>query len=617
MSNPPVALPSHPPRQVADRLIESRGPADLLAALDLLLDDRQALIVWFRSLVAVPERLARVVASSYWHANGFAKLVLHEAPDFRIRLHVWPAGANRRGEPDPHSHRWDFASTVLVGDGLEIVESTELLEPDSDTDVECHRYAYDGFGLVPDMTVFLHQDRRFDVPAGGRYTTETTAIHTVAPKGNDLVATLLVQGPHVNPATAVYGTDLDDPVDRPGRVIDAEDIRALVSDVVATLEPRGCPMTAPTADPPAPMPPGTRLVELGERRIVAEILEPRYRSVPSFGDDCAPLGSDRVITTDSCGTALVAGLGETDPVHTGWLLATINLSDLAAAGAQPEGLVVNYTFPPDTPVRTLSRIMDGVDACAAFHGTRVLGGDIGEGCEMRLSATAVGLCPHTGPDAAVSRLSRRGARAGDRLLLVGSPGYLWGAALLFHGFADVTDDERREVFGRACRPKAQLAAGGLLATHRLARSATDVSDGLYASIRSLCRANGVGALIDTDVRLDGVLQRVCERAEVHPFQLAQTWGDWCLLVAVRPGDVEVTRNLLAHADTDAQDIGVLTPATGEVRLNDGSPEPPRWDGIDQERFSSTSWRGEGIPGALNRMRELSRRPSAATPTDGS
>lgn len=354
-------------------------------------------------------------------------------------------------------------------------------------------------------------------------------------------------------------------------------------------------MTAP--------PTGPRLSELGERRIVAEMLEPRYHTVPSFGDDCAQLGVDQVITTDSCGAALVCSLGETDAVHTGWLLATINLSDLAAAGARPEGLVVNYTLPPETPASTLSRIMDGVDACAAAHGTRVLGGDIGEGREMRLSATAVGVCAHAGPDGTVRRLSRRGAVAGDRLLLVGSPGHLWGAALVFHGFAEVAEDERRQILDRACRPRAQLSAGWALATHGLARSATDISDGLYAGVRSLCRANGVGALVRTDVRLDPVLERVCERAGVHPFQLAQTWGDWCLLVAVRPADVERARGLLAEVGAGVRDIGELTAATGRVLLDDGGAEPATWDGIDQERFSSTSWRGDGVRGVLDRMRE--------------
>jgi hypothetical protein len=238
-----VVLPSHPLAPVAGRLAGSRAAADLLGALELLLRDRSALVDWLRSLVDDPERLSAVVAASYWHANGFAKLVLHDTPEFRIRLHVWPAGKNRRGEPDPHSHRWDFASTVLTGDGLDIVESEELRERRTPADLACTRYVYDGFEMVEDddqlKDVFLHEIHKFVVRQGNRYTTETATIHTVAPKGNDLVATLLVQGPHVSDATAVYGTDLESLVNQPGRLIDAADVRELILAVVATLDPRG------------------------------------------------------------------------------------------------------------------------------------------------------------------------------------------------------------------------------------------------------------------------------------------------------------------------------------------------------------------------------------------
>jgi hypothetical protein len=235
-----VVLPSHPLDRAAARLSRSRAAADLLGALDLLLRDRTALIAWLRALADSPEELAAVVAGSYWHANGFAKLVLHDTPDFRIRLHVWPAADGYRGEPDPHSHRWDFASTVLVGAGLEIVESDELPARASAADQECVRYTYDGFELVPEEgTVFLHEHRRFAVRPGDRYTTETTTIHTVATKGNDLVATLVVQGPHTDSATAVYGTELAALVDRPGRAIDADDVREQILAVADTLDSRG------------------------------------------------------------------------------------------------------------------------------------------------------------------------------------------------------------------------------------------------------------------------------------------------------------------------------------------------------------------------------------------
>lgn len=233
-----VALPSHLPRRVDERLTATHGPDDLRAALGLLLDDRSALIDWLGS-ACDHGRLVPVAGASYWHPNGFAKLVLHAAPGFTIRMHVWPSGERRRGEGDPHSHRWDFASTVLVGAGLRIVESVEMLDSDLDSDVECIRHVYDGFGLVPDTKVFLRPGAPVDVLAGDIYTTVTTTIHTVAPKGNDLVATLLVQGPHINPATAVYGADLDDGVDRQARTIDADEVRALVHAVVATLDEGG------------------------------------------------------------------------------------------------------------------------------------------------------------------------------------------------------------------------------------------------------------------------------------------------------------------------------------------------------------------------------------------
>jgi hypothetical protein len=238
LPNPPVVLPDDPTHQVAERLSGGRAAPDLAAGLDLLLRDRDALLGWLRSILADPTALDRVVAGSYWHPNGFAKLVLHDGPGFRIRLHVWPAGEDRLGEPDPHSHRWDFASTVLTGAGLRVVEFVELLSPGSPEDVESIRYSYYGRSLVPETKVFLRRDREFDVLTGARYTTVTSRIHTVAPKGNDLVATLLVQGPHTNPQAVVYGDGLDSR-NRLGHVVDADAVRALVTDVAATLDARG------------------------------------------------------------------------------------------------------------------------------------------------------------------------------------------------------------------------------------------------------------------------------------------------------------------------------------------------------------------------------------------
>jgi thiamine-monophosphate kinase len=359
-------------------------------------------------------------------------------------------------------------------------------------------------------------------------------------------------------------------------------------------------MTTPTKDADLAL---RRLTDLGERRIMKELLEPRYHSVSAFGDDCAPFGDDYVITTDSCSRALVASLGMDDPAHTGWLLATMNLSDLAAAGAQPDALVVNYTLPRDTTVGNLVRIMDGVDNCAATHNTRVVGGDLGEGRELRLSATAVGHCPPrmtpAGPVA--TRLSRRGAGHTDRLILIGSPGYLWAAALLHHGYAEIGEDQEM-VYAKAREPVAQLKAGRLLAEHGLARAATDVSDGLFTSVRNLCHTNALGAILSRAIQLDDVLMEICHQSKVEPFELAQTWGDWTLLVSVAEDDAGAALELLNNAKLPARDIGFLTPEPNHLWLADANGQCELWNGVEQERFSDTSWRGEGIEARLRQLR---------------
>jgi thiamine-monophosphate kinase len=331
------------------------------------------------------------------------------------------------------------------------------------------------------------------------------------------------------------------------------------------------------------------LGDLGEREILNRILRPRYRDTVGFGDDCAVLrapsgGGDLVATTDTCPTPLVAQLGDTDPYYAGWLLATINLSDLAAAGALPLGLVVNYTLPKHTAVADFERLLDGVDACVAEHHTTVIGGDLRDGEQSQLSATAIGECV---PD---RRLRRVGASAGDRLLLVGMPGYLWAAALLEAGQATVGEADALAVRTRARLPKAQLTAGRILAESGLARAAMDVSDGLFATVRTLCEANDLGAEMTTHVGLDPVLADICRQSGVSEFDLATTWGDWSLLVVVAERDVATARQKLAAESIAARPIGTLVDPVRGITVGDGDA-PGEWLGVAQERFSTRSWHG--------------------------
>ena len=91
-------------------------------------------------------------------------------------------------------------------------------------------------------------------------------------------------------------------------------------------------------------------------------------------------------------------------------------------------------------------------------------------------------------------------------------------------------------------------------------------------------------------------------AGVSTFELGQTWGDWSLLVAVRPENVAPARAVLEGVDAGVRDVGALT-ANAEVLERAGQP----WEGVDQERFSRTSWHGAGVEAAVAAMQERSRR----------
>jgi thiamine-monophosphate kinase len=224
-----------------------------------------------------------------------------------------------------------------------------------------------------------------------------------------------------------------------------------------------------------------------------------------------------------------------------------------------------------------------VDDCCREHHCAVIGGNLGDAASVQLTATALGAC-RSG-----RRLSRRGAHPGDALLLVGSPGYLWSAALLKQGHAVLDAASEREVFDRAVRPIAQLRAGQLLAARDDVHAAIDISDGLYPSVQSLCSLGGVGAAIDADAAvLDPLPLEVCRQADVDPFAMAQLWGDWTLLVAVDGGAEKTVAAELRAAGIGSATIGRVLSGSGTFL--DRAGQRTNWRGVDAERFTESSWR---------------------------
>src|SRR5437763_819197 len=128
---------------------------------------------------------------------------------------------------------------------------------------------------------------------------------------------------------------------------------------------------------------GRRLGDIGERHLITDHLVPRYGGLNiNFGDDCAiavdsPTGIV-VATTDPAPEPVAWRLGFSDYYHWGWLLAAINLSDIAAAGAGPVGLLSSLTLPMSLDLDEFYRLLDGIDDCCRAVGTHVIGGNLKE-----------------------------------------------------------------------------------------------------------------------------------------------------------------------------------------------------------------------------------------------
>jgi hypothetical protein len=248
MSMTPFVVAGHPfPRQIAEALRagESRpGLAQLQAGAEHVRANRLSFAAWLRDLVADKAAVSEIAKRSYWHPNGFAKIVLHTAaePEFRIRLHVWPRSETpSRGESNPHSHRWEFASYVLIGTGMHMVEFAETAE--AGKPYRRHRYGTDSANsaaLVADGEVRLKRRGVPHVQGGDVYTCDTSVVHTVRPIDAGLTATVVVEGPRRTPTTAVY-CEPGESDDQPDFDLSEADLGALVTAVLASLDSEVAP----------------------------------------------------------------------------------------------------------------------------------------------------------------------------------------------------------------------------------------------------------------------------------------------------------------------------------------------------------------------------------------
>ena len=173
------------------------------------------------------------------------------------------------------------------------------------------------------------------------------------------------------------------------------------------------------------------LADLGEDRILREMIysrfKPHLRGITNIGDDCVFIPAEKidqtlVVSTDPCPWPVINTLEEPDYYANGWLSVAISVSDLAAAGARPIGIMLAIDMPPKMKISDFSRFLDGVEAAALRWNCPVVGGNIRDQKAFHCVGTVLGHAPRD------KLLCRTGSRTGDLLAVAGVMGSFLGGS---------------------------------------------------------------------------------------------------------------------------------------------------------------------------------------------
>lgn len=283
--------------------------------------------------------------------------------------------------------------------------------------------------------------------------------------------------------------------------------------------------------------------------------------VLAVGDDCAVVqpapGEQWTVSTDT----LVEGvhfLSTVDPAALGHKALAVNLSDLAACGAEPRCFFLALALPAvdEAWLRSFSQ---GMFALADSHGCVLAGGDTTRSPHgVVITITVMGAVPQGGA------LLRSGARSGDDLWVSGTLGDAAFGLAARRGESTAAAGNSTAAIERLERPRPQVALG--LALRGTATSAIDVSDGLLGDLGHLLECSGVGARVAWERVPRSVEVRRQPEADQRRWALAGG-DDYELLFTAPPGARHAVEGAATAAGATVTRIGEMT-STGRLELVD-------------------------------------------------
>ena len=283
--------------------------------------------------------------------------------------------------------------------------------------------------------------------------------------------------------------------------------------------------------------------------------------VIGIGDDAAitevAAGQQLVSTTD----VLIAGVHfpeATDTADIGYKALAVNISDLAAMGADPAWFSLTLSMPNADPV-WLEPFSRGLFAIADEFNMVLVGGDTVRG-PLVIGVQAFGLVPNG------EALLRSNAKVGDAIYVTGNVGDAAVATQSLQGKIKLEPMEQQQVLTKLNRPRPRVAAGKVL--RGVANSCIDLSDGLAADLNHILEASGVGATINIDsIPVSTVYKKHIE--QLGGLARAMSFGDDYELCFTLPANIDGSSLTKLDLQVAYARVGTIEAEPG-LRINDSN-----------------------------------------------
>jgi thiamine-monophosphate kinase len=302
---------------------------------------------------------------------------------------------------------------------------------------------------------------------------------------------------------------------------------------------------------------------IGEFSLIASIRRRMEGTYPpevllGIGDDCAVLhpqpGMEWVITTDTQVEDVHFRRTWLTPYQIGWRAMAVNLSDIAAMGAQPFGALAALALPAATEATFFDQLLDGLCDLGLHCQCPLIGGNLArDPAHLSLTLTILGHVPHG------QSVLRAGAKAGDEIWVSGQLGGAAAGLRLFEHTIPLADSHWTALRRRYAQPQPRVREAIFLRASGCLTSMIDLSDGLAGDLGHLCDESGVGAqIMAAALPLQAGVREVAAALGEDALELALRGGeDFELCCTARPG----TLSPLLEAFRDQFGIGLTRVGT--------------------------------------------------------